>query len=183
MSCLLPLFNESDWMKNVLSYCDLRDVMMLSLTSKVASSIPLSENMAQILIEGNESARRVDIQFLDLRNCTLGTIRLSLYRLIIGVMQPSFDFDRLGNVSIGAFCEDTDSSRSEEVFLIEKHLESTSYDQYDDFNPRHPDYKSHRRGGSFFNSDISDAASQAVAADLSLIAKMALNLDQEDENP
>ena len=63
--------------------------------------------------------------------------------------------------------------------MIEKHLESNSFDEFDDFNPRHPDYKSHRRGGSFFNSDISDVANEAIAADLSLIAKMALDLEED----
>jgi hypothetical protein len=48
---------------------------------------------------------------------------------------------------------------------IEKHLEIASYDEYDDFTPRHPLPKdrTHRRGNSLFNSDIEVYANQALS--------------------
>jgi hypothetical protein len=63
---------------------------------------------------------------------------------------------------------------------IEKKLESESFDEYDDFNPRHPQPrdKTHRRGGSYFNSDISEIVDQVrpseEAINLSQIAIDAL---------
>lgn len=50
----------------------------------------------------------------------------------------------------------TDDDSDAENQVIFKHLENLSYDEYDDFNPRHPKprEKAHRRGDSYFNSDI-----------------------------
>jgi hypothetical protein len=175
------LSSQHVWVDRVWEYCGLHAAMMFSATSRAASNTSLSEQTTLQLVETHQAASRVDVHFLDLRSCTMGTVRLALYRLIVGVTD-SHHFscmDASGTVAIGALSEDTDSQLSDEIMMIEKHLESSSFDEFDDFNPRHPDYKSHRRGGSFFNSDISDAASQAIAADLSLIAKMALDLEDE----
>eukprot|EP01035_Chromulina_nebulosa_P026165 gene26165-34219_t len=65
---------------------------------------------------------------------------------------------------------------------IEKHLEISSCDEYDDFNPRFPNPKdkSHRRGDSYFNSDVESHASEALGGfDLSSIANMALALESK----
>ena len=176
-NCILSLFDESEWTTNVWSYCTTADAMAFSIASKTASAIPVREDAAFMLIEGHKYAHKVDVRKLDLGNSTLGTIRFTLYRLIIFVRQPSVGNDRTGREVI----EDAYFPQCEELSLCEKHLESDPCDPYDDFNPRHPPFKSHRRGGSFFNSDISDTASQVAAADLSIIAKMALDLERCDE--
>lgn len=51
----------------------------------------------------------------------------------------------------------------EVVFMIERAFEKNSYDEFDDFAPRHPMPKDnlHRRGDSYFNSDIADVARTA----------------------
>lgn len=65
----------------------------------------------------------------------------------------------------------------EESHPIEKHLEISSVDEYDDFCPRHPQPKAHRRGNSYFNSDIESFANEALAGSLSSIASIALSLE------
>lgn len=93
---------------------------------------------------------------------------------ICGTKSTSFDEQ---------FTSPEDSDSGEEVYMIEKHLESASFDEFDDFNPRHPMPKDkvHRRGDSYFNSDISDVAARALAAEaalgLSHIAKLALDAE------
>ena len=70
-------------------------------------------------------------------------------------------------------------------FVIEKRLESASYDEYDDFAPRHPmpRDKVHRRGDSYFNSDIGDAANVALdsaeAINMRKLAHLALEVEEE----
>lgn len=73
------------------------------------------------------------------------------------------------------------------MFLIEGRLESASFDEYDDFTPRHPVPKDkvHRRGDSYFNSDITEAARLAadptVSAAIRKFAKITLETEKESE--
>jgi hypothetical protein len=54
-------------------------------------------------------------------------------------------------------------TEEEVIFTIERAFEKNSYDEFDDFAPRHPMPKDnlHRRGDSYFNSDIADVARAA----------------------
>mmetsp|Transcript_12273 Transcript_12273/g.18598 ORF Transcript_12273/g.18598 Transcript_12273/m.18598 type:complete len:190 (-) Transcript_12273:241-810(-) len=171
---------QSPWLPLIWQYCELSDILSLSASSKRFSRLVLSSDVAQQLINKDPRTSKLDPQFLDLSRPTLGALRVMLYRLIVGVSDREALLDPSGSVLMGTL-SDCASQESEEVFVIEKHLESSSFDEYDDFNPRHPDYKSHRRGGSFFNSDISDVAAQVVAEDLSLIAKLALDSQDEED--
>jgi len=60
----------------------------------------------------------------------------------------------------------TEDNEPEDAAIL-KHLEVASYDEYDDFNPRHPNprdmTKSHRRGDSMFNSDMESVALEALS--------------------
>ena len=68
---------------------------------------------------------------------------------------------------------------------ILRSLEVNSYDEFDDYNPRHPNprdmSKVHRRGDSYFNSDIEAIAQEALAGihnlDLSSLASKALEAE------
>ena len=81
----------------------------------------------------------------------------------------------------------------EDDVRIMKCLEIASYDEYDDFNPRHPHpkNKTHRRGDSYFNSDITDIANDALSGfgnkgggfDLSAIAALALEEEGATDEP
>jgi len=66
---------------------------------------------------------------------------------------------------------------------IRKDLEIASYDEYDDFAPRHPAprAKTHNRGDSYFNSDVESIAQEALSSmDLGSIASLAMNLEKMD---
>ena len=88
----------------------------------------------------------------------------------------------------------TDQEENEEHSEIYKHLEISSYDEYDDFNPRHPmprDQGRHRRGDSYFNSDVDMIVSEiarnpdfelkAVAAQAALSAEIDDDQEGNDE--
>jgi hypothetical protein len=69
---------------------------------------------------------------------------------------------------------------------ILRNLEANSYDELDDYNPRHPNPRDmskigHRRGDSYFNSDIEAIAQEALAGihslDLSALASKALEAE------
>lgn len=71
--------------------------------------------------------------------------------------------------------EEEEDSGSQNIF---RQLEKASYDEYDDFQPRHPMPKdrAHRRGDSYFNSDIETVVSElgAMSGDLRNLARSAL---------
>lgn len=203
--------------ENIFNYLNLKDLLILSITSKEISLLTIqNENYIENILQENNQTKNIPIQFLNLKNITLEELRKSLSRLIIGKIDSSLSSSSLlsgstsssittstsilaasSNLSLGydysgdlntfsisstTTTEEGNFTENEmDIVPIEKHLESNSFDEYDDFNPRHPDYKSHRRGGSFFNSDLSDVAAQVYATDLSLIAKKALDLAEADD--
>ena len=85
--------------------------------------------------------------------------------------------------------EDADEEEEvDEAHQIHRHIEVTSCDEYDDFVPRHPMARgSHRRGDSYFNSDIDTAANTLLqkhvsnAFNMSDLASSALDTDADDE--
>jgi hypothetical protein len=99
-----------------------------------------------------------------LNTCPLAVILIDEHtgriHLDIGSAFKNNDTYLASNVSILLEEEDEDA---QQVF---KHLEIMSYDEYDDFNPRHPKprEKVHRRGDSYFNSDIELVVNELPAA-------------------
>lgn len=165
---------KEKWNSHIWEYLTLPDLLSFSLCSHFTSSLPISASIAQSLINSNSQAKFIDPQFLDLNHMNLGIFRKTIHRLLDGIKsEPKYELNSGEIISANV--------DEEESVPIEKYLESNSFDEFDDFNPRHPDYKSHRRGGSFFNSDLSDIAAQVYATDLSLIAKKALDLSETDD--
>lgn len=76
-----------------------------------------------------------------------------------------------------------DSDEDESMFLMHRHLESASFDEYDDFTPRHPVPKDkvHRRGDSYFNSDISEVARLATDRTVSAAVRKFANITLQTE--
>ena len=169
----------SKWNNLIWEYLTLEDLFLFSSCSHEISSLAISSSTAQLLINNSSTAKLIDSQFLDLNHLTLGILRKTIHRLVDGIpsSQPSLTNIDLSHGPIIPAPVDQDG----DAVPIEKYLESNSFDEFDDFNPRHPDYKSHRRGGSFFNSDLSDIAAQVYATDLSFIAKKALDLSETDD--
>jgi hypothetical protein len=176
-----PLRQEGLWNSHIWEYLTLEEVLTFSSCSHLTSSCPIQQSTAQLLINQHQHAKNIDPQFLDLNHMTLGILRKTIHRLVDGIStdsNPSYLTEFSGVIDESRAAADP---FDEEPVAIEKHLESNSFDEFDDFNPRHPDYKSHRRGGSFFNSDLSDIAAQVYATDLSLIAKKALDFSETDD--
>lgn len=80
--------------------------------------------------------------------------------------------------------DDEEEEEVDEAQMIHKHIEVTSCDEYDDFVPRHPIAKgAHRRGDSYFNSDIDACANEILpghvsnAFNMSDLASAALEMD------
>ena len=99
---------------------------------------------------------------------------------------PLVDLDTVNTTVVN------ENGEEEDDIKIMKCLEIASYDEYDDFNPRHPHprTKTHRRGDSYFNSDITDIANDALAGfsggsgfDLSAIAALALSEEGFSDEP
>jgi hypothetical protein len=174
-----PLRQEGAWNTRIWEYLTLEEVLLFSSCSHLTSALSIQQSTAQLLIDQHNLAKNIDPQFLDLNHMNLGMLRKTIHRLVDGIAEPTnstTEYSGLIDESRAA-----DPFDDEEPVAIEKHLESNSFDEFDDFNPRHPDYKSHRRGGSFFNSDLSDIAAQVYASDLSLIAKKALDFSENDD--
>lgn len=85
--------------------------------------------------------------------------------------KKSFSFEEIKVI------EDEDDDKN--IHRIEKFLEASSVDEFDDFKPRHPqprEAKGHRRGDSYFNSDIESITTDAIRHfDLNDLAKLALD--------
>jgi hypothetical protein len=169
------------WNNLIWEYLTLEELFTLSSCSHAISSLSISLSTAQLLIYNNPTARLIDSQFLDLNHLTLGILRKTIHRLVDGIPSPHPFHSDLALAAAAPGGDEEEDAAAGDAVPIEKYLESNSFDEFDDFNPRHPDYKSHRRGGSFFNSDLSDIAAQVYATDLSLIAKKALDLSENDD--
>jgi hypothetical protein len=163
------------------SFLSLEDILNLSVTSKSCAGLVVSRDSAEGYLRGN---RRVGFlgQFAISMSSdvTFGILRRILHRLTSGTQGIVSIDGQTGRVvmDIGSAFNDQDAFLSTAVPLddddnssiadavIQKHLEIASYDEYDDFAPRHPlpREKTHRRGDSYFNSDVEYAANEALVA-------------------
>ena len=191
------------WNIEIFKFLTLFELLNFSLTSKEISKLKISLEIIENLLLENKQTKEIPFQlFFNLNSLTLQLLRKQLFQFFQQNSSLSSSSSSSSATSLSSTLQSSilqssipssssiiDESNSNpnnpnnnnmDVVPIEKHLESNSFDEYDDFNPRHPDYKSHRRGGSFFNSDLSDIAAQVYATDLSLIAKKALDLEADD---
>lgn len=177
-------------------FLDVSDILELSVCSRSAAGLVLSHDVIQELL-----ARNPRIGFLGTfrlafsSDVTFGMFRRILFRLISGTDALVTVDSASGRVvlDIGSAFNDKDAYFAAAVpfaddddlqvgpeFGIQKHLEIASVDEYDDFAPRHPlpKERTHRRGDSYFNSDIEGAANEALAGlDLQNIASLAMDLE------
>mmetsp|Transcript_8761 Transcript_8761/g.14909 ORF Transcript_8761/g.14909 Transcript_8761/m.14909 type:complete len:210 (+) Transcript_8761:119-748(+) len=172
MQSTCPIMTPGTWINDVCCFLTLEDITSFALTCKVVNCIKLDSATVHKLVEKHPIASKVDTQFIDFYDPTLASLRKNLFHVIVGSpLSTEMQIDPRGRRMIDRSfsLKSVDSSEAldkfdeeeeeEEGAFIEKHLESASFDEYDDFNPRHPEYKAnrgHRRGGSYFNSDISD---------------------------
>jgi hypothetical protein len=202
--------NPGPWINDVCCYLTLDEIASFALTCKQVNCIKLNSATVHKLVEIHPIACKVDTQFIDFYDPTLASLRKNLFHVIIGtpfssemqidprgrrMIDRTFSLKSVDSAEAYDKFDEEDDEEEEAGAFIEKHLESASFDEYDDFNPRHPEYKAnrgHRRGGSYFNSDISDIVDMIHQDDpsssgvkgmdnMAMLAQMALDsLDIED---
>ncbi len=179
-------------------FVELKDILQFSVCSRTFAQLPVPAQNINRLIARNskhESLGRTKIVFG--HDLTTGLVRRILNRVhTTEVATISID-DRTGRIvlDIGSAFNKNDAFLASEVTpviepeqegdtpQISKEIEITSYDEYDDFNPRHPamkERKGHRRDDSLFNSDIDHVTQElghmskgSLGFDLSTIAAKA----------
>jgi hypothetical protein len=178
------------------SFFSLEDVINLAATSQFFSGLMITNPAMHNLItkKGLDlTAGRFKVSFPN--DLTIGHFSKVLSKfyspsnieITINVMSQSgrVVLD-LGSVVNGI--EDGDSDEEvDEAHMIHKHIEVTSCDEFDDFEPRHPVARgAHRRGDSYFNSDVDAYANdiqpihKSNAFDMSGVA--GAMPDDDDEN-
>lgn len=166
------IVSPGEWINDICCFLTLEDMSLFMLTCKSVNCIKLNSATVNKLVEIHPIACKVDTQFIDFYDPTLASLRKNLFHVIVGSpLSPEMQIDPGGRAALtrdfskksldgGEDYDKFDEEEEEEPgSFIDKHLESASFDEYDDFNPRHPEYRAnrgHRRGGSCFNSDISD---------------------------
>lgn len=187
-------------------FLSLQDVLKLSTASKFFASLMITNQPMQKLVQRTPGlslniAGRFKVNLP--RDLTLGMFRRTMNR----VFNPSNDQAILyvcksGKVvlDIGSALndndvhlasaqplEESDEEENDEAHQIHRHIEVTSCDEYDDFIPRHPKAKgSHRRGDSYFNSDIDTHANtvlQKHVSDAFNMSEISSGLDADEPNP
>lgn len=188
---------------SIWEFVELKDVLNLSIASQWTASLGISAETVEEYLRAMNRNTHVGIFSLKFpAELTIGMLRRVLNRLNNGTEAVVAIDEKSGRIvlDIGSAFNDKDaflasaeqipddvSDTNQEIF---KTLEMYSIDEYDDFNPRHPvpRDKAHRRGDSYFNSDINEvvnelqggmAASNAI--DLKSAAAAALAGDDDQE--
>jgi hypothetical protein len=189
---------------HIWSFLKLTDVLNLSATSKASLALKISvANIHNFLGEDERLQSIGNFRIAFASDTTIGLLKSMLYRVVTGKEGVLTIDGSTGRVllDIGSAFSSQDTFLSAMVTAIPvddepvptiadhpilKQFERASFDEYDDYNPRHPMMnKSHRRGCSYFNSDIEEVATEALKPqydgnDLSTIAELAMN-SLEDE--
>ena len=181
-------------------YLALIDILNVSVVSRGSAGLTISTESIQRFLENDNrvgSLGKYKISFAS--DVTLGILRRMLNRVVHG-SEGVLSIDSYSGriiLDIGSAFKDRDTYMASMVTPIAysedeeglpycygdepilKAIEHASFDEYDDFNPRHPQMKTHRRGGSYFNSDVGDLGDQALREiqdyDMVNLSNMAIN--------
>ena len=157
-------------------YLDISDVLNVSVASRDSAGLMISVENIQRFLVTNDKVRKIGNYNLSFSsNSTLGILRRILHRVIHGTDGVLSIEGSTGRIvlDIGSAFKDQDTYMASMVTAVPfeeddepmltsygdepilRALEHASFDEYDDYNPRHPQMgKTHRRGGSYFNSDV-----------------------------
>lgn len=175
-------------------FLDIKDILNLSVCARATAGLIVPQATLNNLLRRHERISKVGNFTLRFpTNLSTGMVRRVLTRVTGSLEATLVIDDRAGRIvlDIGSAFHDNEAhladaapvqEEDEEPHEIFKQLELISFDEYDDFNPRHPLPKdrAHRRGDSYFNSDIEMVVGELGAQqDLSSIAKAALALDDD----
>lgn len=178
-------------------HLEVADVLQLSVASRSSAGLTISTENIKLITRSVPQLCRVGTFEIDYAaDSTLGLLRRILFRLVRGSKAVVSIDTTSGRIvmDIGSAFNDQDAflattvtavsivDEGDEEHHIQKYLEVSSYDEYDDFAPRHPHPrdKTHRRGDSYFNSDIESFANEALALDMQSIASLALTSDDSE---
>ena len=160
---------------DIWGFLTLTDVLNISVTSRDSAGLVISVANIQRLLERHARVRSIGpyrVSFAS--DVSLGILRRMLHkivvsshcvvsiegatgRIVLDIGNAFHDRDEYVAASMSSMvtavpCPDEDlppSVYGEEPIL--KAIERASFDEYDDYTPRHPTMKTHRRGGSYFN--------------------------------
>jgi len=155
----------------------LKDVLALSTCSKFTAGLGISADAIHKLIEENKSSTHLaNFRLSFSSELTTGLLRRMLNRLNSGTEASIYIDSGSGRIildigsafnnkdaylatNVEVLSDDESDGGRQEIF---KDLENYSVDEYDDFNPRHPKprERAHRRGDSYFNSDIEQVVTE-----------------------
>lgn len=177
-------------------FLDLQDILNVSVLCRDTAGLIISRENIQRFLESDPRIRSLGHYKLAFASdATLGLMRRILNRVVQGnegILSIDLNSGRV-ILDIGSAFKDRDTFMASVVNVLPdnepipgsygdepilKAIEHASFDEYDDFNPRHPQLKTHRRGGSYFNSDIGDYGSEALRGlndfDMTNLASMAM---------
>jgi hypothetical protein len=164
-------------------YVELKDILAISVVSRSFAQLPVTSQTLNRLITRDPNCFTLGHMKLTFAHeLTTGLVRRVMNRLKSTFTATIAIDDRHGRIvlDIGSAFNKNDAFLVRDVHPIGeeegageastpigeqliKEIEISSYDEYDDFNPRHPMMKegaAHRRGNSLFNSDIYTVTSE-----------------------
>mmetsp|Transcript_24460 Transcript_24460/g.40798 ORF Transcript_24460/g.40798 Transcript_24460/m.40798 type:complete len:278 (+) Transcript_24460:121-954(+) len=156
---------------DIWTFLTLKEILTLSLCCKFTAGLGVSSQIIEKLVrDANKNTHLGKFRLSYSNELTTGLLRRMLNRLNTGIEANIYIDSSSGRImmDIGSAFNDKDAFLAQDVEVVSgagsdfesqtifKHLENFSVDEYDDFNPRHPKprEKAHRRGDSYFNSDI-----------------------------
>lgn len=165
----------------IFSFLTVPELLKLSACSRLTTSLTIDREVLDYQVQRYQPVSTIGRFALSFQsNTTLGLFRRVLCRVVCGTAGMLSIDGNTGRIvmDIGSAFNDEDGFLPSAVPVddeegssipdmgIQKHLEIASYDEYDDFAPRHPlpREKGHRRGNSLFNSDVEYAATEALLA-------------------
>lgn len=151
---------------------DLKDILKMSTCCRFAANLGIDSATIHTLLENSQRNNKIGNFSIRFPNeLTTGLLRRILSRLNTGgvanvaidlksgriILNIGSAFNNMHEIaSPETHNNNTDNESDVDNQEIFRDLEHFSMDEYDDFNPRHPKPrdKAHRRGDSYFNSDI-----------------------------
>ena len=191
-----PILNFGDiFATNLWGYLDLASIVKFSTVCKSAEGMNISGDLATELLSGFKTLSLPDERKAR-KHCVgsanIAGLRKALYHYTSTSDSNSSFFDMFEKYSADIACftmpTSTDSS-AQDIPVVVRDLEKSSFDEFDDFVSRHPNPKqnpSHKRGDSLFNSDIEQIAeiarSEENISNLSDMVSLAFERQDSNEN-
>ena len=159
-------------------FVEVDDVLNVSVCSKAFAQLPVPAANINRLVERDAKCSTLGQMRVNFaHDITTGLVRRILNRVHTSSQVTISIDDRAGRIilDVGSAFNKNDAFLARDVTPVAenevdtpnqqifKEIEISSYDEYDDFNPRHPmmkDRPGHRRGDSLFNSDADFVAQE-----------------------